>query len=231
MSDNQNTNQDDLTDDKDLDNKDTDKGDDDRTASLSDEHRQLLEALVQDQLKGFKEKVDRAYKERDEALQEAARAKANQKETERKKLTEEGKHLEVAQLRITELEEDLRVRSERLTAVERDRALDAALQDLPFRNDFARDTAFQTIIKDLVYDEDDGAWVHKTGASLKDYAKAFSKDPTKDFFFQAKTNSGTGTGNDKTTSGNKGRPPSLEGLSTAELLKLAKDGKLSSFSY
>jgi hypothetical protein len=118
---------------------------------------------------------------------------------------------------------------ERLTSLTRDRELEKHLGSLDFRNDFARETAFKTILPELVQDED-GSWVHKSGASINDYLKAFAKDPQKDFLFKSKENSGAGTTSNK-SSATVSRPKSLSGMSTEELLALADSGKLGTVTY
>jgi hypothetical protein len=222
------------TDDQDLDDdKDNDTGDDDTDqkgkGSLSKDHEALLEKLVADKLKVMKANVDKAYKEREALARENARLKADQEEGKRKKLEDEGKHVEAAKLRIAEVEELNKVLTERLTAATRDKEVDRAIGALNFRNDYAKEVAVKSIIEDLVQD-DDGVWVHKSGASLADYVKTFAKDPTKDFLFKPKENNGAGTTGAK-GGANSGKPKTVIGMSTEELLAAAKAGQLgASFS-
>lgn len=192
--------------------------------SLSSEHQALLKQMVADELKTMKANVDKAYKKLEEVTRENTRLKAESQEKQRKQLEDEGKHFEAAKLKLTELEETNKILNERLTSITRDRELDKALGSLDFRNDFARETAFKTILSELVQD-DDGSWVHKSGASLSDYIKAFAKDPNKDFLFKPKENSGAGTGGAKGGAAGQ-RPKSLAGMSTEELLKAAAAGQL-----
>ena len=202
-----------------------------RRKSLAEEHDELIKSLVQEGLneglKDIKGKLDSAFKARDEALKENARLKAQQAESEKRKLKDEGKHLEVATMQITELEERLKLKEEQLTQLSRDRELETAMAGLEFRNNFARETAFKTILSELTQD-DDGTWIHKSGASLSDYIRVFSKDADKEFLFKPKQSSGAGLETSKGggVNASKGRPASLKGLSTQELLKLAREGKL-----
>jgi hypothetical protein len=223
---------DDLNDDnKDDDNTGDNQGDDlsKKKASLADEHQALLKQLVAEELKQMKANVDKAYKKAEELTRENARLKAEGQEKQRKQLEDEGKHYEAAKLKLAEYEETIKIQTEKLTSITRDRELERHLASLDFRNDFARETAFKTILPELVQDED-GSWVHKSGASVNDYLKAFAKDPNKDFLFKPKENSGAGSSSNK-NSASMGRPKKLDGLTTEELLSLADSGKLGTVTF
>jgi hypothetical protein len=222
---------DDLNDDKKDDDNSGDNSEDLSTkkASLKEEHQALLKQLVAEELKQMKANVDKAYKKAEEMTRENARLKAEAQEKQRKQLEDEGKHYEASKLKNAELEETNRILTDKLTTLTRDRELERHLGSLDFRNDFARETTFKTILPELVQD-DDGSWVHKSGASIGDYLKAFAKDPNKDFLFKPKENSGAGSNSNK-SSASAGRPKKLDGLSTEELLSLAESGKLGTQTY
>lgn len=222
------TNDDDVNDNED----DNDTNSDDlsqRKASLKDEHQALLKQMVAEELKQMKGNVDKAYKKAEELARENARLKAEAQEKQRKQLEDEGKHYEAAKLKLAEYEEREKILQEKLTSITRDRELEKHLGSLEFRNDFARETAFKTILPELVQDED-GSWVHKSGASINDYLKAFAKDPNKDFLFKPKENSGAGSNSNK-NSASMTRPKSLANMTTEELLALADSGKLGSITF
>jgi hypothetical protein len=200
-----------------------------RKASLAEEHQALLKQMVAEELKQMKANVDKAYKKAEETARENARLKAEAQEKQRKQLEDEGKHYEASKLKNAELEETNRILQERLTSLTRDRELEKHLSSLDFRNDFARETTFKAILPELVQDED-GSWVHKSGASINDYLKTFAKDPNKDFLFKQKENSGSGSNSNK-NSATITRPTKLEGMTTAELLGLAESGKLGTQTY
>jgi hypothetical protein len=200
-----------------------------KRASLAEEHQALLKQLVADELKQMKTNVDKAYKKMDELTRENTRLKEDAQSKQRKQLEDEGKHFEAAKLTIAELQEREKILNEKLTSITRDRELDRHLASFDFRNDFARETAFKTILPELVQDED-GSWVHKSGASINDYLKAFAKDPNKDFLFKPKENSGAGSNSNK-SSASTARPKKLSGLTTEELLQLADSGKLGSMTF
>jgi hypothetical protein len=223
-------NPEDQNEDEDL-NAGTNDGDDDDQQShgtKQKEHEALIEQQVNERLAKMKKSVDGAYTKMDALVKENTRLKEAAQANERKKLESEGKHVEAAKLQITELAEKNSILQERLLGLTRDRELEKSLTGLEFRNDFAKQTAFDTLVRDLVQD-DDGSWVHKSGSSVKDYIKTFAKDPNWDFLFKPKENTGTGTPTTKTTSTGT-RPKSLAGMTTEELLAAAAAGKLGSLS-
>jgi vacuolar-type H+-ATPase subunit I/STV1 len=215
---------DDTLDDQNSGNTDNDDEDDldEKKRTLQDEHKDLIEKLVEEKLKDIKGKLNSAYKKLEEEQKEKVRLKAETQDAKRKTLEADGKHLEAANLQLVELQETVKLQSEKLVNVYRDRELERALGTLDFRNDYAKQTAFNSILPELVQDEDD-SWVHKSGASLADYVKTFAKDPNRDFLFKPKDNSGAGTSNNKGNGSGK-RPTSLKGMTTEELLKHAAAG-------
>ena len=204
----------------------------DKKKKLSEEYKDLLAAMVEEQLKeikaDFKAKQDKAYKQLEAEKKERIRIEEEAKEAKRRKLEDEGNHLELAKLKLAEVEERNKILEEKLVRTSRDSELNRALGNLDFRNEFARSTAFNAIVSELIQDED-GLWIHKSGAPLTDYVKTFVKDPDKSFLFKTKENSGAGTTNNK-GQGKSKRPDSLEGLSSAELLKLVENGELGSWT-
>lgn len=215
-----------LADDQNDDNK---SKEDEERKSLREEHAELLERMVDEKLSVMKENLDKAYKKLEEQTKENTRLKSEAQEGKRKRLEDEGKHLEAANLRLAELEEKLRLQTETNTRLTRDREVEKALGTLDFRNEFAKETAVNIIKSELVQDSEDGTWIHKSGASLSDFIKTFVKDPNKDFLFKPKETNGAGTTPSGATTKNKQRPSSLKGMSSEELIQLAKDGKLGSF--
>jgi len=227
MSDKTANTEEDLDKDNDTDT-DTDTDTDNGGGSLSKEHEALIEKIVNERLKTMKANNDKAYKLAEELKRENTRLKEAQTVAERKKLESEGKQAEADKLRIAELEELLNVRNNELLGFTRDRQVEKAISSLSFRNDYAKEVAIKDIISDLVQD-DDGAWVHKSGASLNDYIKAFAKDPNREILFKPKENNGTGTQPKGTVTP---KPKTLAGLSNEELLKAAAAGQLgSAFSF
>jgi vacuolar-type H+-ATPase subunit I/STV1 len=192
--------------------------------------KKLIEKETETRLAKAKQGLDKSYSKLDEIKKENEKLKSDMKALERKRLTEEGKHLEVANAKLSDLTEENRVLKERLTALTRDRELERHLSSLDFKNDSARSSAFKTIISDLVHDEENSEWVHKSGVSIEEFIKAFSKDPNNDFYFKVKDSNGAGSSSRKEQGGNKPRPASLKGLSTEEVIALAAAGKLGKYT-
>jgi hypothetical protein len=184
----------------------------------------LINAATGTELKGLKEKLDKAYKARDEALGTVDSFKKKEREAEIKRLEDEGKHREAYDLRVQELERENNELKSNNTALSRDNVLTAALAAMPFRNDRSLEMARREIVAELVQNEQ-GQWVHKTGVAIKDFVKAFAEIEDNAFLFKAKQSSGSGLGTTNSNSSNT-TPKKLSELSQAEVLKLAAEGKL-----
>ena len=52
--------------------------------------------------------------------------------------------------------------------------------------------AYDRMVRGMVQDEN-GAWIHKSGVSIKEYVDHFKKSDENSFLFKAKVNSGAGT--------------------------------------
>lgn len=215
---------DEVENEEDLENEVENQEDDAEKESLAQKHKDLIDQIVADKLKQMKANQDKAYKKLEEITRENARLKAEKTQQKQKQLEDEGKHFEAAKLKLAEQDETIKILNDKLTSITRDRELEKHLSSLEFRNDFARETAFKTIIQELVQDSD-GTWVHSSGASIKEYLTAFAKDPNKDFLFKPKENSGTGSPTGKGSTQAK-RPAKLSDLSSEQLLKLAQEGLL-----
>lgn len=153
----------------------------------------LVEQRVADQLQDIKAKLDAAYEIRDEAVKEASKIKEEQKQVKINKLEDEGKHKEVYELKLADLEGKLEARNAQITELTRNQAVRAAITGLEFRNESASKMAYTEIINELIQDEN-GAWIHKSGISIKEYAELYRKDEEKSFLFKPKQSSGVNTG-------------------------------------
>jgi hypothetical protein len=231
-----NEDNDDLND-EDLDTRNTDDRDDDtgddKSKSLSEEHKKLLDKLVSDQLSDIKSKLDAAYTKVKEAEKRAEKAEKEAKLVTRKKLEDEGKIVEAVQSELDEVKALNVELQNKLDTYTRDTQVDKILIDLgvEFKNSKAKTLAIRDIIGELIKDED-GVWLHRTGASLKDFVKTFIKDPEViDTLLKTKDSNGGGAG--KTVVGGFKKPAKLtDGSITSEqLLELAKKGALGSYSF
>ena len=188
----------------------------------------LLEKMVEERLAKVKANLDKAYSERDEALKRAVQLEDERKQQKLAALEAEGKHKEVAEMKLTELQEKLRIAEERNIKLTRDAAVRDALTGLDFRNERSQQMAYRDVVEQLIQDPETGAWIHKSGASIKEFVNAFSKDDDNTFLFKPKTNSGSGTGS---VGGTPKLDPNkkMSELSSAEILQLAAAGKLGNF--
>ena len=184
----------------------------------------LVAEKVAEELKDIKSKLDKAYSLRDEALSKVAEFERIKKEEEIKRLQEEGKHKEVYELQLAELQGKLKDLENANISLSRDAQVREAIAGLEFRNDKAMAVAIREITGELVRNEH-GAWVHKSGVSIRDYVDLFSKDDNQSFLFKPKVSSGGGS-SAPSSSNNGGTAKSLFEMSQEDVLKLAEQGKL-----
>jgi len=201
-----------------------------RLAKLSQAERdadmveKLVKNRISDELKPIKEKLDAAFKQRDEALAKLKEFETKEREATLKKLEEDGKHKEAADMRVAEANATIEALRKQNTELSRDVSVRDALKSYMFRNNKASEMAYKEIISNLVQNEQ-GQWVHRSGISIRDYCEAFSKDEEQAFLFKAKSNSGAGTSSTTTTTPASNKPKSLFDLPQAEVLKMAGEGK------
>ena len=193
------------------------------TSQISEEDR--LKALVEEQLKPIKAKLDSAYAQRDEALRKIAEFEQKEREAELKRLEEEGKHKEAFELRLAEEKAKREAAEKRTIELTRDLDLRTALNSHPFRNDAASRMAYQELVGQLVQNEQ-GVWVHKSGASISDAVKAFADNEENAFLFRPKASTGSGSDTVKPNTTPSAGGKSLFQLSQQEVLELAAKGQL-----
>jgi len=208
------------------DQKPQDQNDESSSKVNKDELAKIVEARVAEELKGIKAKLDSAYESRDEAIKKAVSFEEEKKQNEMKRLEDEGKHTEVAQMKIAELTAKLDEKESQITNLTRDNVVRDSLKGLDFKNDTAADFAYRDVVAQLIQDEN-GKWVHRTGASVKDFIESFRKDEDKEFLFKPKTS--TGIGQDKVNNAgefNTSKP--ITEMSTDELMAAAAAGQFDS---
>lgn len=203
------------------------------TPAIDPKDQEMLDRLVAEKaaenLKDIKKKLDNAYAERDRANAKLAEAQEKDRQAELKKLEEEGKHKEVYELKLAAEQDKYNETVAKLQALEqtnlvltRDSQVKGLLAEHKLRNGDAAEMAFNSIVANLVRNEQ-GVWVHKTGISVSDYVRAFASDDSKSFLFAPKQSSGGGT---TTTSAAPTSKKSLFAMSQADVLKMAAEGKL-----
>ena len=186
---------------------------------------QLVQAKVDEALKGIKENLNKAYGARDEALKRVAEFEQKEKEANLKRLQEEGKHKEAYELQLAEERAKREAIERRNIELTRDIEVRNALASHPFRNDNASEMAYREIVGQLVQN-DQGVWVHKSGVSVRDFVKTFAEHSDNEFLFKPKVNTGSGSGGSKAGDTSSGEKKSLFSMSQEEVMKMAREGKL-----
>jgi len=186
----------------------------------------LVQAGIDEALKDIKTKLDKAYGARDEALAKVKTFEQKEREAELKRLQEEGKHKEAYEMQLAEERAAREALEKRNVELTRDLEVKNALAGYELRNDKAFEMAYREVTDQLVRNEQ-GVWVHKSGVSVKDFLKTFAENSDNSFLFKAKVSTGGGSSSTKTSS-TSSKPKSLFEMSQAEVLQMAREGKLPS---
>lgn len=196
--------------------------------SSVDPVEKLVDTRVKEAIKDIKDKLDKAYSSRDDALKRLAEIEQTRKQEELRRLQEEGKHKEALELQLAEERAQKSAYEKRVIELTRDMELRSALGSYSFKNDNAFNMAYREIVEQLTQDEK-GVWRHKSGVPLKDFVKQFAEAEENAFLLRPKVSSGTGsTASSKATNTSSGlEGKSIFSLSQEEVLKLAREGKLS----
>jgi cation transport regulator ChaB len=189
----------------------------------SEDLQKIIASKVNEELAGIKEKLNAAYSQRDEAVAKAVAFEEEKKKVQIARLEEEGKHKEAADMKMAELNAKLQEREKQITELTRDNVVRDSLKGLDFRNDTAADFAYRDVVAQLVQNEN-GQWMHKTGASVKDFIDSFRKDEDKEFLFKPKQSSGTGQSNMQAPTGGFDSNKPLSEMSTEEIMAAAASG-------
>jgi len=188
-----------------------------------------IEAAVQDRLQQMKQNMDRMVRERDEALKKAAEVEQAQKAAEIERLEAEGKLKEALEMKLAEANAKLKVFEEENTKLNRDNVVNTQLATLEFRNERSRQMAQRDIVEQLVQNEN-GAWVHKSGSSIQEFIDSYSKSEDNSFLFRVKANSGAGTSTPSAPS-QTDVTKSLSEMTSEEVLAMAAKGQLGQLNY
>jgi colicin import membrane protein len=164
-----------------------------------------------------KKQLDDAYAARDAEKKRADDLAAAARARELKDLEDQGKHVEAEKQRTAAAEARAAAAEARVIKLERDQVVKDSLADIQFRNARARETAFSSIVSELIQD-DNKDWVHKSGASIASFVTTFVEDEDNDFLLKPKSN--TGGGVDKLTPSKTAKEPKkLSEMNTDELIK------------
>jgi len=186
--------------------------------------KSLVDAEVSKAIKNIKVNLDSAYKERDEALAQVEKTKADKQKAEIEALEKAGKHSEVMQMKLNELNTKLETYEQKNTELSRDNAVRTQLNSLNFKSEKAAKMAYQDIVGSLKKDAT-GNWVHENGLSISDAVSSYAKDDNNSFLFSVKANVGSGVNPAKPTSGNN-PVKNIKEMSTDELLSNIEKGNV-----
>lgn len=184
----------------------------------------IVQAKLDEALKDIKGKLDKAYGARDEALKKIAEIEQKEREAELKRLQEEGKHKEAYEMQLAQERAAREALEKRNVELTRDIEVRNALATHPFRNENALEMAYKEITGQLVKN-DNGVWVHTSGASIRDFVKGFAESQDNSFLFKPKVSTGAGAAESSTNTGSTEKK-SLFQMTQAEVLKMAREGKL-----
>lgn len=198
------------------------------------ELKDIIERRVQEEVNqaksAFKDKLDEVYRLRDQAVKEKVALEEEKRKAEIKRMEDEGKHKEVAELKMAELNARLETLQKENTKLTRDQAVRDAMRGVDFRSDVAAEMAQERILSQLIQD-DSGRWTHKSGISIREYVDHFTKDEDNAFLLKAKVNSGFGISNIAGTADTNTSKPITE-MNTEELLQhFAKQAPSNTFGY
>ena len=186
--------------------------------------KSLVDAEVSKAIKNIKVNLDSAYKERDDALAQVEKTKADKQKAEIEALEKAGKHSEVMQMKLNELNTKLETYEQKNTELSRDNAVRSQLNSLNFKSEKAAKMAYQDIVGSLKKDAS-GNWVHENGLSITDAVSSYAKDDNNSFLFSVKANVGSGINPAKPTSGNN-PVKNIKEMSTDELLANIEKGNV-----
>ena len=155
----------------------------------SPEAEAIIQQRVAAELAQMKENMNAMDARLKEAQRVAVTLEEEKKQAHIAQLEAEGKTNEATQLKLDEALERVNVLSKINTELTRDHSVDKILGEHDFRNTTAREMARQSVIGQLKQNED-GAWVHATGASIGDFVQTFAKDEENAFLFKPKQSTG-----------------------------------------
>jgi hypothetical protein len=192
---------------------------------LPPEMEELFSKKIEENLKPIKEKLDSAYGARDEALRRVAEYEQKEREAEKARLKEQGKLEELYEMQLAEERARAETLKKKNIELTRDISVRNVLATMDFRNDRALESAYKDIVDQLVQNEQ-GEWVHRSGASIRDYVKAFAEQEENSFFFKPKVSTGSGGSSPSTTPASTSGKKSLFQMDQAQVIELARQGKL-----
>lgn len=183
-----------------------------------------IDAIIEERLKPIKASLDKAYGDRDAAQKKLDELEKARRQEELTRLEAEGKHREAYEIRLAEERKAREAAEARAVELTRDVQLKDALGGFKFRSEKAATMAYSEIVTDLVKDANN-KWIHKSGASISEFVKAYEENEANQFLFEPRVSRGPGLKNLKGP-GETEKKGSLFSVSQDEVIKMAAEGKL-----
>ena len=184
----------------------------------------MVDEEVSKAIKNIKVNLDNAYKERDEALSQMEKVKAEKRQAEISSLEQQGKHAEAMQMKLNEVNKRLEQYEQKNTELSRDNAVRTQLNALNFKSEKAANMAYSDIVNSLKKDAT-GNWVHESGSSIGETVSNYAKDENNAFLFSVKANMGSGISPAKPSTGTN-PVGSIKDMSTEEMLNAVAKGQV-----
>ena len=188
---------------------------------------QMVQAGIDRELKPVKDNLNAAYAARDAEAAKVAAFEKKEREAEIQRLKDAGEEKKAHEMELAEIRATNEALRKTNIELSRDVEVRRALSAHEFRSDKAADMAFKEISASLIQDEN-GAWVSKSGAPATEYVSSFIGDEANAFLLRQKPNTGTGSTATTTVPANSGEHKSIFSRTQDEVLKMAAEGKLPS---
>lgn len=179
----------------------------------------------------FKNKLDKAYSERDAIRDERDQLKKQLREKELEALRKDGKEKEAYEAELADKDAEIDALKARIVKLTRDADVNRHLAGYTFRNKRAQELTAANIIDDL-RQNDDGEWESPAGESIGEFVKSYLEDEENSFLLKEKINRGRQSkqrdNDDKSDKGSKPRSNKrgLRGLTQKEVMERAAKGEL-----
>ena len=183
----------------------------------------IVEAAIKERLKPIKEKLDKAYEARDQALTQLEEFQKQERKREHERLVQEGKEKEALQMQLEDVTKERQKLESQVVSLTRDIEVKEALSKFELQSGRAVELAFKDIISDLVFK--DNTWQHSSGKTVQQAVEDYFSDESNKFLLKQPESSGPGIGSIRSKPASS-QPQSLFQLSQKDVLKMAQEGKL-----
>ena len=193
------------------------------SAEVQAQLKEMARSMADELIAPMKENMNAMAKARDEALKKNIEMEESVKAAKLAKLESEGKTSEALQMKLDEAMARVQAQEQTIVKFSRDSVVDTVMQDFQFKNGTAKEMAKIKILDELKQDED-GSWVHATGASVNDFVASFAKNEENSFLFKPKTSSGSPSMQQGTAADIAAPTKPVTEMTSAEMLQAAATG-------